>query len=96
MQAGRVSPQTRWTNPRREPANRRNSARMGEAALCGLLAGPNGAAEPAKRKGEEAVRRIVTEFGVDASSHNLGTPFRFEGRGQRGSVSHSMLDRVPV
>jgi hypothetical protein len=30
---------------------------MGEAALCGLLAGPNGAAEPAKRKGEEAVRR---------------------------------------
>jgi len=57
MQAGQVSPQTRWTNPRREPANRRNSARMGEAALCGLLAGPNGAAEPAKRKGEEAVRR---------------------------------------
>ncbi|XP_039787180.1 uncharacterized protein LOC120653518 [Panicum virgatum] len=30
---------------------------MGEAALCGLLAGPNGAAKPAKRKGEEAVRR---------------------------------------
>ncbi|KAG2651106.1 hypothetical protein PVAP13_1NG248600 [Panicum virgatum] len=57
MQAGQVSPQTRWANPRREPANRRNSARMGEAALCGLLAGPNGAAKPAKRKGEEAVRR---------------------------------------
>jgi len=39
---------------------------------------------------------IVTEFGVDASSHDPGTPFRFEGRGQRGSVSHSRLDRVPV
>ena len=41
-------------------------------------------------------RPIVTEFGVDASSHDPGTPFRFEGRGQRGSVSHSRLDRVPV
>jgi len=39
---------------------------------------------------------IVTEFGVDASSHDPGTPFRFEGRGQRGSVSHSRLDRFSV
>ena len=39
---------------------------------------------------------IVTGFGVDASSHDPGTPFRFEGRGRRGSVSHLRLDRVPV
>ena len=45
---------------------------------------------------DDFVDHIVTEFGVDASSHDPGTPFRFEGRGQRGSVSHSRLDRVPV
>ena len=39
---------------------------------------------------------IVTGFGVDASSLDPGTSFRFEGRGRRGSVSHSRLDRVPV
>ena len=39
---------------------------------------------------------IVTGFGVDASSLDPGTSFRFEGRGRRGSVSHLRLDRVPV
>jgi len=42
------------------------------------------------------VQIIVTGFGVDASSLDPGTSFRFEGRGRRGSVSHSRLDRVPV
>ena len=48
-----------------------------------------------ERRGND-VRSIVTGFGVDASSHDPGTPFRFEGRGRRGSVSHSRLDRIPV
>ena len=42
------------------------------------------------------VQAIVTGFGVDASSLDPGTSFRFEGRGLRGSMSHSRLDRVPV
>ena len=39
-----------------------------------------------KTKGTRSRSRIiVTEFGVDASSYDPGTPFRFEGRGRRGS-----------
>ena len=45
---------------------------------------------------QSKVQGIVTGFGVDASSLDPGTPSRFEGRGRRGSVSHSRLDRVPV
>ena len=51
MQAGRALPQARWTHPRRKPAYRRNSARMSKAALCGVPAGPSGAAEAAKSSG---------------------------------------------
>jgi len=40
MQAGRALPQARWTHPRRKPAYRRDLARVSEAALCGLPAGP--------------------------------------------------------
>jgi len=45
---------------------------------------------------QSKVQGIVTGFGVDASSLDPGTSFRFEGRGRRGLVSHSRLDRVPV
>ena len=51
MQAGRALPQARWTHPRRKPAYRRDLARVSEAALCGLPAGPSGAAQPAKSSG---------------------------------------------
>ncbi|KAG2583725.1 hypothetical protein PVAP13_6KG386606 [Panicum virgatum] len=45
---------------------------------------------------EGAALPILTGFGVDASSLDPGTSFRFEDRGRRGSVSHSRLDRVPI
>ena len=49
MQAGRALPQTRWTHPRRKPAYRRDLARVSEAALRGLPAGPSGARTARKK-----------------------------------------------
>ena len=83
MQAGWVLPQARWANPRHKPVNRRNSARIYEAALRGLPTGPSGAAEPAKRKGTGergpgssgrgggAVEAVRLRAGAARSSHGI-------------------------
>jgi hypothetical protein len=77
MQAGRVLPQARWTNPRRMPALARNPARITEAAKHGQPASAGGAANP-RDKGDRRER------GSRLRESELQLPIGTSGR--RGSL----------
>jgi len=71
MQAGRVLSQARWANPRRKPVKRRSSARIAEAALCGVPARPSGAVSPQKERTSRD-REAKGREGVDLRSRSEG------------------------
>jgi hypothetical protein len=68
MQAARVSPPTRWVNPRRIPATPRKLARIREVGISGQPAKAAGAAEPAKK----SLAHLPSPLdGVGSESHRL-------------------------